>query len=372
MPRDQAESPYLNGAVYDQERGDVQSSLGPYDQERDTAEVAWTCDNAQLKESVFASILGNIHKPLIAASTIGIGFIAAALIKPNAPSSDTNRSSNQNVSAESLTYAQRPPRILPRLVQNEYDSVLKVDYGEYRGSGVKVGPNLVWTAGHMVMPAGAGHPSSAVCSYDAKTENVNSSLGNGDFIQNWYGQYNGPNNPNYPDFALLSVISDSGFDRLPTASIARSTPSRGDLAYFINYESNAKGTIARFPSQSESPFLGPQTYSHAAEYAGIILGKFNGLYEVAGGLQGYGPARGREENSHPGASGGPVFNTVGKTEGVVIATIRNGESVGQIATDFGVVLPLPRDSTVGVSLVQPISSTLLLGVESALSIDEAC
>lgn len=302
---------------------------------------------------------------LVAAGVVTIlGYpIVEAVIRNNQSQANSGRGQTEN----NIIYAAKPARTLPRAVARLYNSVVSINYGDFRGSGVKIGSNLVLTAGHLVMPSGEGHPDELRCGdINDSVSDVFTQLGNQTPIVNWYGQNNGRRNAaNTSDYALLRVDPDSTFARLPVAPVSASSPSIGSPVYNINYESNADQKLARLPnSQVASEYMG-ERIGYAAEYAGIVVGKYYGEIEIAEDLQGYGPRRYREKQSHGGASGGPVFSEQGEMFGTVVSSYNSG-SASYILKSYGVHLPVNQRQAVSVEAVQPISPALIRSAERNL------
>lgn len=270
-----------------------------------------------------------------------------------------------------VRFAAMPPSSLPKPVEKEYDSVLKVQFGESNGSGVKVAPNLAWTGGSLVTPRGPGHPTESICDDDADVDGVNSTSGYGGNITNWYSQYNPASFPNHPDFSLLQVQDDPSFAGLPAAPIARTTPTRGELAYFINYEATDNGT-PRYPNADASYYLTGSVEGTAAEYPGVVLGYDNGLYMVATDLGSYGPAGDLQTNSAPAMKGGPVFSPTGILEGISVSYRNDRATVEQVANDTGVELDEADTEAVDISFVQPVSHSLLAHAKAQLGAAPNC
>jgi hypothetical protein len=313
--------------------------------------------------------------PLIAAGSVAL--LAAGALATDLLSKGHNNSSKLvpvalgHASQLPTRFAPMPPNALPAAVEREYDSVLRVQFGELNGSGVKVARSLAWTSGDLVMPDGPGHPTESICDYDADVEGVTSTSDYGGNITNWYAQYDPASFPNHPDFSLLQVQDDPDFTDLPSAPIARTTPTRGELAYFINYEAT-DNTTPRYPSYSESGYLTGSMVSTAAEYAGVVLGYDNGLYMVATDLSSYGPDGDLQTHSTPGMSGGPVFSPSGTLEGISVSYRNNRATVEQVADDTGVQLDEANTQAVDISFVQPVSHSLLTHAKAKLGAAPSC
>ena len=279
----------------------------------------------------------------------------------------------------------RPPAVLPENVQREYDSALKVvNQQGGQGSGVKVGSNLAFTAGHEMFSADPKQNQVNQCG--SITINVNSSPGHEDEVTNWAGyshesMRDGQDNAGFPDYALLRVRPDPDFDKLPIAPLADSTPAAGDPVYFVNYEAG-EYLFSRVPGHGElqqratlEALYKGDGYSHAAEFAGIVVGRNNdGSVIVANGIQGYGRRGVQEKILRPGGSGGPVFNAIGQLWGISDATydITPEPTAASVAKKYGVSLPVPANTKVGLSLVQPVDKSLLNSAENTLDHGSPC
>jgi len=269
-----------------------------------------------------------------------------------------------------LVRAHKPPRQLPARVQEDYDGVIQITYGEHQASGVKVDSHQALTAGHLVMFNGEGHPNPVICGQQASTLNVHSTTPFANQITNYFGHYDGPNSSGFPDYALVNIDADNSFRSLPRIPIAQATPTVGSIAYFINYEINNAGTVYSYPNQTVADDFEGNTVDRAAEYAGVVIAESASTIVVATGLQGYGPAQGRQVNTHHGGSGGAVLDRAGELEG--LSEEGDSQSVGSIAAQYGVLLPLSSTHDVGVTYVQPITRAILHNAQAQMPSQPDC
>jgi hypothetical protein len=301
-------------------------------------------------------------------------LIVATIIDIAEPGNKKTSTAAASAPAAHIIRAPKPPRSLPKTVRRMYDSAIELNYGNYKGSAVKVGPRLAFSAGHMVIPArGEGHPKPIECGINSSTENIYTSPGGYDQITNWTGKFDGlETNPIAPDYSLLKIRPDPQFDRLPIAPIVKSTPAKGSLAYFINYEENSpNGGLERFPNQALANYYEGQNFGHAAEYAGIVLGMYDGFLAIAQNLQSYGPSQHKEVVSHDGASGGPIFNKYGQLEGVVSNGV-TATTAGEITQQYGMHLQLNPKQGVDIEYVQPIDQSLFKQARASLGPSSFC
>jgi hypothetical protein len=242
------------------------------------------------------------------------------------------------------------------------------------GSGVKVGHDLVLTAGHVVLQDNSSNTLECAGSYTLNR--YTQSPYDADQIVDWTAVYddntNATSGPTPQDIGLLRVRPDAAFDRLPTPQIAAKQPTQGQPVFFVNYESESPMSDAdHYPNAGIASYWDGKNYSNPAEYAGTVIGRIGPFLEVATGSNGYGSRKGREVNSHPGASGGPVFNQAGKLIGESIETEGGGEAIGDIVRDEDLQLPA-HPSVKQLSIVQPISSKLVHLYTGNLPSQPAC
>lgn len=263
------------------------------------------------------------------------------------------------------------PGKLPKPVGEESDSAVKVVYGSdlstgRDGSGVKIGPDTVLTAGHMVR---LSDPRDISDCYGSYTLNVNTpGFYSRDPILDSSAVYNDSR-----DISVLRVGEDEDFAELPTASIAVNQPGTGEPVFFVNYEAGGPSKfLGRYPNDQLAQQLGYKdirSYGHPAEYGGVVLGYDGSDLAVMTGEQGYGPERGRQMNSHHGASGGPVFNQAGKLIGLSVAMESLNEV--QITSKFGVYMPFSLSDR-DISLVQPVTQGMVDHMISGLPEQPNC
>ncbi len=271
------------------------------------------------------------------------------------------------------------PAALPKPVKSKTGSAVKIKFEPHAdglrfGSGVKIGPDLVLTAGHVVNKANpwgqidcAGSYVSSVLrpdQYEPTHQIISMASSHMDTRDDTRGQ----------DIGLLRVNSDQTFDSLPTADIAKDRPQVGAAAFFINYETDADPHIKHAPYQGLG--IGPSVegtgkyYDHAAEYAGTVISNDGPYIELATSVQGYGPKPGMEIDSYPGSSGGPVFDADGNLIGESVASYTVSENIRQINREYGVKLPYPFLRRI--TIVQPITPSILRPYIEALPDDPAC
>lgn len=263
------------------------------------------------------------------------------------------------------------PAKLPKPVSDESNTAVKVVYGSDLstggdGSGVKIGPDTVLTAGHMVL---LSDPRGISDCYGSYTLNVNTpGFYSRDPILGSNAIYNGSR-----DIAVLRVGEDEDFAELPTATVAANQPGTGEPVFFINYEAGGHSKfLGRYPNDQLARQLGYKdirSYGHPAEYGGVVLGHDGSDLVVMTGEEGYGPENGRQMNSHHGASGGPVFNRAGKVIGLSVAIESLNEF--QITSQFNVAMPLSFSDR-DISLVQPVTQGMVNHMLSGLPEGSNC
>jgi hypothetical protein len=266
----------------------------------------------------------------------------------------------RSTDANKIIEGKKLPGALPPSVANDYDAVLRLDFGMEYGSAVKVGKKLVFSAGHVVMTKGADHSYQLHCdSVIDSTRNALTQAGGYDAITNWYGKNTEPNPDRKADYTLFKIKMDPSFDELPDAPIASSPPSIGSDVFFINYQSNSTN-LQRYPSKALAEYYDGKNYGHAAEYGGIVIAKYANEFLVAQSMQSYGPRnRYSATFSYPGASGGPVFNTMGQVEGVDDNIEDSTVSPSYILDNYGVHLAVKPQKQIKIAGVQYINSAIL-------------
>lgn len=270
--------------------------------------------------------------------------------------------------------AQAVPAKLPPTVRSVAASAVKVEYNTDlsiggSGSGVKIGPDLVLTAGHVVLEDNERDRLSCKGSYVLNT--VTPGYDRGVEGVDWIVNQQAVDNDS-EDMAVLRVWPGDSFTALPTAQIAANQPSKGEPVFFINYEGGAGPDSNHYPNAELVQGSGSETekiYGHAAQYAGIVIGREDSDLLVATGQRGYGPKAGREVDTYPGASGGPVFNRAGKVVGEVVASYSEREVSVTLA--HGVNLPR-HGSTIPISVVQPVTKDTLQPLIDDLPESPAC
>lgn len=278
----------------------------------------------------------------------------------------------------SLKEAQRLPATLPPAVQRGAASAVKVRYnydlsigGE--GSGVKIGPDLVLTAGHVVL---SGNPHNQLeCAGSYTLNKYTTSRDWADQVINRKAIDNSSNDSVGQDMAVLRVKRDAAFDRLPTARIAANQPTKGETVFFVNYEvAGPRSRIDRYPRAGLADPIALITgaYDYPAEYAGTITGYQGPYLTVATSEAGYGPQAGKETKSRDGGSGGPVFNEAGTLIGEMVASYYNSESVSEISSEQGVKLQSEPSPMRQITIVQPITKALLQPLLAGLPKSPAC
>ena len=256
--------------------------------------------------------------------------------------------------------AQDIPAKLPSPIKRVAESAVKIKYNVGSpdgsgGSGVKIGTDLVLTAGHVVSEGSHG---SLQCE-DSYTLNVNT-----------YGNYSDSNilssngvDSDSRDLAVLQVEQNYPFYFLPTALMAVNQPEKGEPVFFINYEgvSDDPTSLDRYPNEELAAAWdgeAARVYGHPAEYAGTVVGHAGSFLLVATEQQGYGPEPGRETTTYPGASGGPVFNRAGRLVGIVTASDESNNGIS-ITLRHGVNLQDGPLDKVQVTVVQPVTKDIV-------------
>lgn len=181
------------------------------------------------------------------------------------------------IKSSSLKEAQKVPETLPLSVQRMVASAVKVYYNEDlpigdEGSGVKVGPDLVLTAGHVALD---DNPNKVLeCKGSFTSNKYTSILSYTDLIVDVWATNNSAIDTVGQDMGLLRVSPDQAFDALPTARIAASQPAKGETAFFVNYEdeNDGNGNSEYYPNSATAQYAAGHNYGHPAEYAGTILG----------------------------------------------------------------------------------------------------
>jgi hypothetical protein len=222
----------------------------------------------------------------------------------------------KNITAE-------PPVTLPKAVQNDYKSIFQINDGNVEGTAFKVGNNLVFTAGHLVMPDGEGFPTRPLCGYQENIETPEDNFDDGlPQITNWFGQYGGPYASDTPDYALAEVDSSEYgsdyFSKLPKLKFANSTAKVGQVVYYINYQAIfIPKKMYRVPSEYDLPYYYNSDYVvGAAEFAGIVIKVHGDEYDIATGFQSYGQKKDQQTNLQHGGSGGPIIDSEGEVIGI--------------------------------------------------------
>jgi hypothetical protein len=263
------------------------------------------------------------------------------------------------------------PAKLPPRVADMAASAVKVEYNNDLpsaswGSGVKIGPDLVLTAGHVVLEGNEDNRLDCESSYAFNAATFDYDYP--DWIVDRQAVYD-----ESEDMAVLRVRPDDAFDALPTARIAADQPSKGEPVFFVNYESGHHPSAEHYPNSETAYSLNRYdmsgVYDHAAEYAGIVLGQEGSRLAVATGQRGYGPEEGREVNTYPGGSGGPVFNRAGELVGEVNATYSENNALTVMRHTINVP---HRGSDVQVSWIQPVTKESVQELIDGLPETPAC
>jgi len=300
--------------------------------------------------------------------------LAVALIASNLPSLQPPPSIEQDHPILPKK-AQRFPDSLPRAVKRQAASALKVFINSdlnsnSEGSGVKIGPDLVLTAGHVVLEY---NPSGELeCAGSYTLNKYSSSPGNEDQITDWSAAYDTNNDTSDEDIGVLRIRKDKAFDRLPTARISSQTPVKGQAVFFINYETGGPSSnVDYYPNTGEANYWDGKNYGHAAEYAGTVLGRQGPDLVIDTGLKGYGPRAGRQVVSHDGASGGEIVNEEGQVVAIDVAE-NGGETAAGITRDYDVSVPASPKAVLQLDLAQPVTPALARRFIDKLSKKPGC
>jgi hypothetical protein len=339
----------------------------PYDQEMDWGFEDWTDSGEQLlsfspEDNPVANQARKSYAGRIALAVGMSAILAGGLIV--LPDDDKHR------------HAIEVPSVLPPAVRAAYNGVLAMNYQNMegvtrlKGSGVKIGNDLVLTAGHVVINDGASI-TSPTC--NVGFTGVYDDQGSNTPVQDWVGknESKGEDNENSPDYALLRISTATKFSSLPSIPIAPKPLHAGEEAFFINYEEIAPDDkFNRYPNSSEVPysaFNNGNFSTTAAEFVGVVVSIYGGQYAVATGMRSYGPKPYSQSNLRPGGSGGAVLNAQGQLEGLSVATSNSLFNPGDVLKKYKVRLPMKPSQEFTMAYVQPITPSLVKSSEAQLA-----
>ncbi len=252
---------------------------------------------------------------------------------------------------------------LPRAVQSAVNSVVDIEYVDNSGvtvqksSGVKISPELTLSVGHEFLQNGPMQNASdkSLCRnlflYSFGDKNSNQSTDS-----SIIATYTNTDSSN-PDISLIKTEGDPQFKKLPTAVISSQTNINTQV-YLANYEPDIK-SIDRNPNAQANTFDQSTKYTFPAIYSGIVLDTNGGRYSIATGVKSYGIGI-PDNESRPGASGGPVFNQEGQLIGVTVSIDSQTMTPQEIKSIYNIDLSgLSTNSQFQIEEVQPINIELI-------------
>lgn len=228
-------------------------------------------------------------------------------------------------------------------------------------SGVKIGPNLVLTAGHALRDTNGNLNTTVNCGDLYITGSTDASGLSGyraNTVTSEVSSFN--ERDSVPDIALLVTGAFSGFDDLKSAQISPLPPRIGDVVYFVNFQPDSLGN-ERDPGVYENRLNRP------AVFPGIVVGTTKtGALQVITGLVSYSQGE-PDTRARRGASGGAVFNEFGELVAISSRVSNLLQTASQIAELFGVEINYPlSDARFELDEPQPIPPGLIAGLVNQL------
>lgn len=241
------------------------------------------------------------------------------------------------------------------------------------GSGFKVGPRTVITAGHLTNGDQKVPPPPMQCGgIIIRTQTPSGPISA--VATKRVGTYR-PEQPGtsiyttsntVPDEGVIQIMAEDHFTGLPTIPVPpQETPlPPGTVVDLLSWqpEPDANGDLMRDPSSPDMRLNTPSVI------AGIVLGKVGSTssrpdsYAILTDLKSY---VGQRQYSVEGSSGGPVEAANGVAVGMSVATVRTAETAQTILDRFHIKL-LGTAATITVTIMQAESANHVGNLENSL------